>query len=131
MVFRKLISIVFATFIAAPMAAQGELLYLTTQAGEKRLLAADLNRDYFSLATYLEAEQVLTFCGPASIAAVANSLNIDRPSPARLYPWKFFTQNLLFNAANQKIKPFGLVEREGLTLPQLDKFIENIGLVAI
>jgi hypothetical protein len=130
MVCRKLIVIVLATLAAAPVAAQDALLYLTSEAGEDRLLNADLNRDYFSLATYLETEEVLTFCGPASVAAVANSLNIDRPSPVRLYPWELFTQDLLFNAENQALKPYGMVEHEGLTLAELDKFIENIGLAA-
>lgn len=130
MVCRKLIAAAFVVFAAAPVAAQDNLLYLTTEAGEDRLLGAELNRDYFSLASYLEYEQVLTFCGPASVSAVANSLNIDRPSPDRLYPWTLFTQDLLFNAANQKLKPYGLVEHEGLTLAELDQFIENLGLAA-
>jgi hypothetical protein len=134
MVRRKLIAIVLASLVAAPLVAQDTaqdaLLYLTTEAGEDRLLEADLNRDYFSLATYVETEQVLTFCGPATVAAVANSLNIDRPSPDRLYPWTLFTQDLLFNEANQKLKPYGMVEHEGLTLAELDQFIENLGLTA-
>jgi hypothetical protein len=130
MVCRKLIAIALLALSVAPVAAQDALLYLTTELGEDRLLEAELNRDYFSLATYLEAEQVLTFCGPASVSAVANSLGIDRPSPDRLYPWKLFTQDLLFNAANQKLKPYGMVEHEGLTLSELDQFIENVGLEA-
>jgi hypothetical protein len=134
MVRRKLIPLVLASLLAAPfaapIAAQDALLYLTTEAGEDRLIEAELNRDYFSLATYLETEQVLTFCGPATVAAVANSLKIDRPSPDRLYPWTLFTQDLLFNAENQKLKSYGMVEHEGLTLAELDQFIENIGLTA-
>lgn len=130
MVCRKLIAIALLALSVAPAAAEDALLYLTTELGEDRLLEAELNRDYFSLATYLEAEQVLTFCGPASVSAVANSLGIDRPSPDRLYPWKLFTQDLLFNAANQKLKPYGMVEHEGLTLWELDQFIENVGLEA-
>lgn len=130
MVCSKLIAVAFAALIAAPATAQDALLYLTSEVGEDRLLDADLNRDYFSLASYLETEQVLTFCGPASVAAVANSLNIDRPSPDRLYPWTLFTQDLLFNAANQELKPYGMVEHEGLTLAELDQFIENVGLAA-
>ena len=58
MVCRKLIAAAFVVFSAAPVAAQDNLLYLTTEAGEDRLLGAELNRDYFSLASYLEYEQV-------------------------------------------------------------------------
>ncbi|SMR70758.1 Phytochelatin synthase [Aliiroseovarius halocynthiae] len=130
MVCRKLVATAFVALTATMAIAQDDLLYLTTEAGEDRLVKTGLNRDYFSLATYLETEQVLTFCGPASVAAVANSLNIDRPSPDRLYPWTLFTQDLLFNAANQELKPYGMVEHEGLTLEELDQFIENVGLAA-
>ncbi len=130
MVRDTLAFLTIASCLAAPAFAADDLTYLTTEVGEERLLNAELNRDYFSLATYLVTEQVLTFCGPASVASVANSLGIDRPSPDRLYPWKLFTQDLLFNEANQKLKPYGKVEHEGLTLAELDQFIENVGLSA-
>lgn len=129
MVQRQLIAFALALGLCAPVLAE-DLTYLTTEAGEDRLMAAELNRDYFSLATYLEYEQVLTFCGPATVSAVANALGIARPSPDRLYPWTLFTQDLLFNEANQKLKPYGMVEHEGLTLAELDQFIENVGLAA-
>lgn len=130
MVRNKLIALSFALMALGGAAVADDLLYLTTEAGEDRLLGATLNRDYFNLATYLQTEQVLTFCGPATVASVANSLDIARPTPDRLYPWTLFTQDLLFNDANQKLKPYGMVEHEGLTLDELDQFIENVGLLA-
>ncbi|WP_295811799.1 phytochelatin synthase family protein [uncultured Nitratireductor sp.] len=130
MVRTKLIALAVAALCATPALADEELLYLTSEPGEARLLEADLNRDYFSLATYVESEQILTFCGPATVAAVANALGIPRPSPDRLYPWTLFTQDTLFNEANQKLKPYAMVEHEGLTLAELDTFIENAGLAA-
>ena len=130
MVRRQLIALALTALCATPAVAEEELLYLTTEVGEERLLDAELNRDYFNLATYVETEQILTFCGPATVAAVANSLNIERPSPDRLYPWTLFTQDTLFNEANQELKPYAMVEHEGLTLDELDQFIENLGLAA-
>ena len=130
MVFRKLTALVFGVAVATSAVHAEELLYLTSPAGEDRLLDAELNRDYFNLATYVETEQILTFCGPATVAAVANSLNIARPSPDRLYPWKLFTQDTLFTPENQKLKSYAQVEHEGLTLAQLDQFIENLGMSA-
>lgn len=130
MVRTKLIALAVAALCATPTLAAEDLLYLTSEQGEARLLDADLNRDYFSLATYVESEQILTFCGPATVAAVANALGIPRPSPDRLYPWTLFTQDTLFNEANQKLKPYAMVEHEGLTLAELDTFIENTGLAA-
>ncbi|MCY0096864.1 phytochelatin synthase family protein [Hoeflea ulvae] len=131
MVRRTLVAFVIGAFcIAAPVQADEQLLYLTSDAGGQRLLDAELNRDYFSLASYLESEQILTFCGPATVAGVANSLDIPRPSPTRLFPWALFTQDTLFNPANQALKPYAMVEHEGLTLDELDSFIENVGLAA-
>lgn len=129
MVQFKLIAALVGLAVVTPAMAD-ELIYLTTDAGEERLLEAELNRDYFPLASYLEFEQIVTFCGPATVAAVANSLDIARPSPDRLYPWTLFTQDLLFNDANQKLKPYAMVEHEGLTLAELDTFIENLGMTA-
>lgn len=129
MVQRKLIAALLGLTLAGPALAD-DLVYLTSEEGEARLLGTEINRDYFPLASYLEFEQVLTFCGPASVAAVANSLDIARPSPDRLYPWTLFTQDTLFNEANQKLKPYAMVEHEGLTLAELDTFIENLGMKA-
>ncbi|MGB0661435.1 MAG: phytochelatin synthase family protein [Mangrovicoccus sp.] len=129
MVFRQLTAVALVLTSAAPLWAE-DLTYLTSEAGEDRLIGATLNRDYFSLATYLEFEQVVTFCGPATVSAVANALDVPRPSPDRLYPWKLFTQDLLFTDANQKLKPYAMVEHEGLTLAELDTFIENLGMSA-
>ncbi|SDF89107.1 phytochelatin synthase family protein [Alloyangia pacifica] len=129
MVRRKLIAALLGLTLAGPVMAD-DLVYLTSAEGEDRLLATSMNRDYFPLASYLEYEQILTFCGPASVAAVANSLDISRPSPDRLYPWTLFTQDTLFNEANQKLKPYAMVEHEGLTLAELDTFIENLGMKA-
>lgn len=128
MVQRTLKSLALACALATPAAA--ELVYLTEPEGQSRFMESELHSDYFSLASYLEFEQVVTFCGPASVAAVANSLDIPRPSPDRLYSWTLFTQDLLFNEANQKLKPYAHVEHEGLTLAQLDTFIENVGMNA-
>jgi len=130
MVRKQLIAVLFSAIAAFPALAEDGLLYLTSRNGQDRLIAAELNQDYFSLATYLESEQILTFCGPATVAAVANSLNIERPSPARLYPWRLFTQDTVFNSPNQQLKPYAQVEHEGLTLDELAAFIENLGLVA-
>ncbi|WP_287085691.1 phytochelatin synthase family protein [Mesorhizobium sp.] len=105
-----------ALVLALPMARADQLIYLTEPAGEKLFDEADEKSPYFKLATYLETEQILTFCGPATIAAVLNSLEIKRPSPPRLYPWGLFTQDLVFTPENQKIKSYAMVEEDGLVL---------------
>lgn len=134
MVQRKLTALGLAIGMClglGPVASNAaDLVYLTQPEGQARFMDSELHGDYFSLASYLEFEQIVTFCGPATVAAVANALGIARPSPDRLYPWTLFTQDLLFNEANQKLKPYSQVEHEGLTLAELDQFIENLGMTA-
>lgn len=103
------------------------LIYLTEPEGEAIMMAADLRGPYFKLASYHETEQILTFCGPASIAAVLNSLDIPRPQPTQFYPWALWTQPGVFTAANQAVKPYAMVEHEGLVLPELATFFRNLG----
>ncbi len=110
--------------------AASELVYLTAPEGKELFMFSEEQADYFPLASYLEFEQVLTFCGPASIAAVLNSLDVARPSPQRLYPYGLFTQDLVFSAENQAIKSYATVEKEGLFLPDIAAFLENLGVTA-
>jgi hypothetical protein len=119
-----------ALVLAVPIARADQLIYLTEPAGEKLFDEADEKSPYFKLATYLETEQILTFCGPATIAAVLNSLEIKRPSPPRLYPWGLFTQDLVFTPENQKIKSYAKVEEDGLVLEQINAFLLNLGVKA-
>ena len=119
-----------ATWLLASPAKAEDLVYLTDPAGETLFMDSELHADYFPLASYLESEQVLTFCGPATIAAVMNSLGVPRPSPQRLFPWTLFTQDTVFTPENQKVKPYAMVEHEGLVLPQLAQFFENLGVKA-
>lgn len=103
------------------------LIYLTEPEGEALVLAADLRGPYFKLASYLETEQILTFCGPATIAAVLNSLEVTRPQPTQFYPWALWTQPGVFTPANQAVKPYAMVEHEGLVLSELATFFRNLG----
>lgn len=110
--------------------AESNLIYLTDPEGKKLFMQSDVHADYFPLASYLEFEQVLTFCGPATMAAVLNSLNIERPQPKRLYPYGLFTQDLLFTPENQRIKSYATVEKEGLVLPEIAAYLNNLGVNA-
>ncbi|RCK43829.1 phytochelatin synthase family protein [Thalassospira profundimaris] len=107
-----------------------ELIYLTDAKGTEIFKDAELTGPYFELASYLESEHILTFCGPASIAATMNSLGVKRPQPYRLYPWGFFTQETVFTPENQKVKSYAMVEHDGLILSQIATFFENLGVKA-
>ncbi len=105
-------------------------IYLTSPEGEQLFRDAEILTDYLKLASYLESEHILTFCGPASIAGVMNSLDVDRPQPPELYPWPLFTQTSIFTPENQDVKSYAMVEHEGLELPQLAQFFINLGAKA-
>lgn len=119
-----------ATLLAAPAVHADPLFYITDADGQKLFDEAEIKAPYFKLATYLESEQILTFCGPATIAAVLNSLEVKRPVPQRLYPWGLFTQDTVFTPENQAVKPYPMVEHEGLVLEQLTTFFTNLGVQA-
>ena len=107
-----------------------ELIYLTEPAGETLFMDAELRSNYFKLASYLETEEVLTFCGPATIAGVMNSLDIPRPVPIQYHPWSLFTQDSIFTPENQAVKDYPKVQNEGLVLEQLAQFFRNLGVKA-
>jgi hypothetical protein len=118
--------------MGAPIATAtaDELIYLTDAKGTEIFMDAEYTGPYFELASYLESEHILTFCGPASIAATMNSLGVERPHPQRLYPWTFFTQETVFTPENQKVKSYAMVEHDGLILSQIATFFENLGVEA-
>lgn len=116
--------------VASAAQAKDELVYLTAPEGQSLFMNSEIQSDYFSLASYLEFEQVQTFCGPATMAAVLNSLGVERPKPQRLYPYALFTQNEIFTSENQAVKSYAMVEHEGLVLPQIATFLTNLGVKA-
>ncbi|KPQ08481.1 MAG: Phytochelatin synthase [Rhodobacteraceae bacterium HLUCCA12] len=117
------------TLSLAPAQAD-ELIYLTDEPGEALFFESEERSDYFALASYLETEQILTFCGPATIATVLNSLEVERPAPRELYPWRLWTQDMVFTPENQEVKPYAMVEHEGLVLEDLATFFRNLGVSA-
>lgn len=108
--------------------AQADVVLLPSAAGAERFQRSVTLPDSFALLAYIETEQRLTFCGPASLAAVFNSLGVHDPSPQELYPYHLLTQDSLFLIAkNQATKSYGVVETEGLTLDELARFAANMG----
>ncbi len=107
-----------------------ELVYLDTPQGEARLVQAERRHQFFAVLPYLEAQENLAFCGPASIAATLNSLGVTRPAVSTLGPYPFFTQDNVFNAATEAIKRREAVAAGGMTLEQLAAFLNALGVQA-
>jgi hypothetical protein len=136
MMNRMIASALLALALSSSMAkadvapSTAELIYLTEPAGEALFMEAELRANYFKLASYVETEQILTFCGPATIAAVMNSLDVARPVPIQFHPWSLFTQDSVFTPENQALKAYPKVENEGLVLEELAQFFRNLKVQA-
>ena len=119
-------AIVF-TLITTIGAFAAELVYLNTPQGEQRLISAKLREPFFAMQPYVETQQNLAFCGPASIVAVMNSLGTPRPAESHLYPYNFFTQDNIFNAETQHVKSYVAVSSRGMTLAEIAGFFGALG----
>lgn len=127
---RRLFSAILAALVLYAPSWAADLVYLNTRQGEERLVGAQLRRHFFAVQPYVESQQNLAFCGPASIAAVLNSLEIPRPAVAHLYPYPFFTQDNIFTPATQRIKSYIQVASQGLTLAEITAFLNALGVQA-
>ncbi len=113
------------------LAHAGELVYLNSSNGAQRLLQADYNRQYFAVQPFVDTQENLAFCGPASMAAVLNSLPQEaRPVAPQLKPFPYFTQDTFFNQNTYAIKTREAALRSGLTLQQMTAMFRQFGVNA-
>ena len=105
-----------------------DLVYINSSAGSERLLKSDFNRQYFALASYVDTQERLTFCGISSISAALNSLpTMARPITATLAPYPYFTEDSIFTELTTKIKTREEVLKSGLTLEQIGLYVNSLG----
>lgn len=127
---RRLFAAAFSIALLVPALALAAPVYLNTPEGEQRLLGAKHHRHFFATQPYVETQQNLAFCGPASIVAIMNSLGTPRPAESRLYPYTFYTQDNIFNADTQRVKSFVMVSVRGMTLAEITDFFKALGVRA-
>ena len=126
---RLLTLILGLTFIL--LAHVGELVYLDSAAGTDRLLKADYNQQYFAVQPFVDTQENLAFCGPASMAAILNSLPKEqRPVSPQLKPYPYFTQDTFFNVNTASIKSRQATLQSGLTLQQSADMLRSFGVQA-
>ena len=113
-----------------PLGVRSEIITLESTEGAARFQRLTDTRSALSLLSHLETEIYLTFCDPASLATVLNSLGVREPSPAAFFPYRRLTQDSLFTEQNLRIKTFAAVQSSGLTLEQLAAFARNLGVEA-
>ena len=126
---KSLISVTFLLFGLVSNAYCDDLVYINTKAGSSRLLSSDYNRQYFALASYVDTQERTTFCGISSMAATMNSLpKMVRPITPELAPHPFFTEESIFTESTTKIKSRDDVLKGGLTLEQIQQYLNTFGV---
>ena len=105
-----------------------DLVYINSSTGSERLLKSDYNRQYFAIASYIDTQERLTFCGISSMSASLNSLpTMVRPITPELAPHPYFTEESIFTEATTKIKSRDDVLKSGLTLEQIGLYLNVLG----
>ena len=98
--------------------------------GERYLLEAEANADYFPLASQFVTQKTQAYCGIASLAMVLNAIGAAAPSTPEYEPYKFFTQDNVLNAETDAILPREVLARQGTTLDQLGALVAYHGVAS-
>lgn len=127
----KRLACALALSIFTLLAQAADLVYLNTPEGTQRLVQSPLNQQYFAVQPFVDSQENLAFCGPASMAAVLNSLPQEaRPVSPQLKPFAYFTQDSFFNPQTRHIKSREATLRSGLTLQQSTELLQSFGVLA-
>lgn len=126
---RRALAAVLFSFAIANVGLADQTVYLNTTEGIQRFNRTDLREQYYQVAPYVDTQENMGFCGPASMAAVLNSFSsLSRPTVSRYAPYRYFTQGGLFNAETSQVKSYEAVARSGLTLSEASRFLEQLGV---
>ena len=134
--FRSLRCAVFALVVAVGAARAeslplpGNLVDFNSPEGERYLIEAGANADYFRLASQFVTQKTQAYCGVASLAMVFNAIGAQAPSTPEYEPYKFFTQDNVLNAETEAILPRDVLARQGTTLDQLGALVASHGLAS-
>ena len=124
-----ILTIALLSLCLGGLAQAAEPVYLNTPQGMQRLDHADLNHAYFMVAPYVDTQENMGFCGPASMAAILNSMPaMPRPAATEYGPYKYFTQKALFNTESNKVKSYDLVAHGGMTLAEASRFLTALNV---
>jgi len=96
--------------------------------GERYLIEARANADYFPLASQFVTQKTQAYCGVASLTMVLNALGVRAPSTPEYEPYKFFTQDNVLDAETDAILSREVIARRGTTLDQLGALVAYHGV---
>ncbi len=105
------------------------LVDFNSPAGERYLIEAGANADYFPLASQFVTQKTQAYCGVASLAMVLNALGAKAPSAPEYEPYRYFTQDNVLNEETDAILPREVLARQGTTLDQLVALVAYHGVV--
>ncbi len=118
--------------LAAPLSALAQpavSIPLPAPQGQRLLMQSRERADYGPLAQEFVTQANLAYCGVASAVMVLNSLEIPAPAAAGYGPYRFWTQENVFEAAapRQVVGP-EVVRRQGMTLAELAGLLASHGV---
>ncbi|KEF42411.1 MAG: glutathione gamma-glutamylcysteinyltransferase [Cyanobium sp. CACIAM 14] len=115
--------------LTAPASAGSLAIPLTDPAGMELLVGSRERADYGPLAEQFLTQANLAYCGVASAVMVLNSLGVPAPAVAGYGPYRFWTQENVFEAtAGAGIPRPEVVRRQGMTLDELAALLAGHGL---
>ena len=106
------------------------LIDFNSPAGERYLIEASANADYFPLASQFVTQKTQAYCGIASLTMVLNALGAKAPSAPEYEPYNYFTQDNVLNAQTDAILTREVLARQGTTLDQLGAIVAHHGLAS-
>lgn len=104
-----------------------QLIALESDEGRRLLIESAHNRDYFALSSRFLTQRSTSFCGVASGVMVLNALDLKAPETREWAPFRFFTEDNVFNDAAKKVIDAETVGKGGLTVEQLKGVLEANG----
>ena len=123
------LTFIITTSLGNTLPLPDSLTALNSTTGQHTLIDSHYKRDYWPLSQYFVTEHGLTYCAPASIAMVLNSMNIEPPLTPEHAPYAMFTQNNLFNShAIVDIITPTKIKHQGLTLDQAATILKAFNL---
>lgn len=126
--------LVFAAFAVArainaqtPSKENPKTVSLLTQDGLDRLESCETQNDYVRLTCHFECQSNPSYCGPASIAMIANALAIPRPQATQHRSFRLFSQTNIFSPRFSPPITAGNVRRAGMTLREVSLHLQGLG----
>ena len=131
---RHLRSIILWTWIAAAQAQTltlpPNLISLDSPQGRALLIESAAREAYWPLSLQFVTQKDPSYCGVASIVMVLNALGQHAPLATGFEGYTAYTQDNVFNAATEAILAREVLAAQGMTLDQLGRLLDSLGVHA-